>query len=99
MLRPKDRAEYNLKKQSEEAPSYRVIADYPDNKDFQVGQVITLTRWRSSTLYWCYTVKDCQGEREWLSDWFNKYPHIFERVISDQKVYPIVGYAPGNYQR
>jgi hypothetical protein len=80
MLQPKDRAEYNRQKALEEQPIYRVIADFPDNKDFPVGDTITLVRWRVSDIYWAYKVKDCQGEREYLSDFFDKYPHIFKRV-------------------
>jgi hypothetical protein len=80
MLQPKDRAEYNKEQKLKEPPCYQVIADYPENKDFPVGEKIRLHRWGSCTIYWSYKVKDCQGEREYLTDFFDKYPHIFRRI-------------------
>jgi hypothetical protein len=80
MLQPKDRAEYNRQQKLKEAPCYRVIADYPDNKDFPVGKIVTFRRWNNSTIYWEHVVKDCQGERSWLSGWFDQYPHIFQKI-------------------
>lgn len=80
MLQPKDREEYNRKQVLEEPPLYKVIADYPDNKDFPVGKIITFRRWNASTIYWEHVVNDCQGERSWLSEWFDKYPHLFQRL-------------------
>jgi hypothetical protein len=57
-------------------PIYKVIADYPGNKDFPVGKIITFVPW--NTYYWQHIISDCQGERMWLSTFFEKYPHIFQ---------------------
>jgi hypothetical protein len=59
-------------------PVYEVIADFPDNKDFPVGKFIRFERW--NTFYWVHSIEDCQGKREWLSDFFDKYPHIFKKT-------------------
>lgn len=80
MLQSKDREEYNKEQKIKEPPCYKVIADFPDNKDFPIGKVFILHNWRSSNIYWVYIIKDCKGEREYLSDFFDKYPHLFERV-------------------
>jgi hypothetical protein len=80
MLTPKDRAEYNRQQKLNEPPCFEVIADYPDNKDFPVGKIVWCRRWGNSTLYWAHYVKDCQGERSWMSEWFEKYPHIFKKI-------------------
>ena len=62
----------------DEPPIYKVIADYPDNKYFPVGKIIDFEKWNEH--YWQHKVIDCQGERSWLSEWFDKYPHLFKRV-------------------
>jgi hypothetical protein len=31
-------------------------------------------------MYWQHTLKDCQGERTWLSTYFDKYPHLFRKL-------------------
>lgn len=80
MLQPKDRLEYNRNKEERSAPIYEVIADFPGNNDFPVGKTITLTSWRASTIYWAYHVKDCQGPREYIREFFDKYPHLFKRI-------------------
>lgn len=79
MLQPKDRALYNEALKKERQPRFEVVADFPNNKDFPVGVIITLHRWRCST-YWAYTIKDCQGDREYLQEFFDTYPHIFKRL-------------------
>lgn len=62
------------------APIFEVIAEFPENKDFYLGKKITFVPWESG--YWQHVVKDCQGERSWLSTWFEQYPHLFKRVWS-----------------
>lgn len=62
------------------SPQYQVIADFPDNKDFPKGKIIEFQPWSSSDAYWSHIVEDCQGKREWLQDYFDKYPHLFRRV-------------------
>jgi hypothetical protein len=57
-------------------PRYEVIADYPENNDFPVGKIIEFQPWNTS--YWQHIVKDCQGERMWLLEFFEKYPHLFK---------------------
>lgn len=64
-------------------PQVKVIADFPGNNDFNVGDVLTLERWNE--FYWSYTVEDCQGVRNYLLDFLEKYPHIFEIVGKEKK--------------
>jgi hypothetical protein len=61
-------------------PVYEVIADFPNNNDFPKGKKIEFQPWSGSDLYWAHIVEDCQGKREWLSDYFNNYPHLFRKV-------------------
>lgn len=60
------------------APLYEVIADFPGNKDFPVGKIITFEPW--NTYYWQHKVEDCQGPRTWLSEYFDQFPYLFKRV-------------------
>lgn len=62
----------------EKAPVYEVIADYPNNTDFPRGKRIEFEPWMG--LYWQHKITDCQGERMWLSDFFDKYPHLFQKL-------------------
>jgi len=59
-------------------PVYEVIADYPNNKDFPVGKIINFEPWE--VCHWQHKVKDCQGERMWLTYFFDNYPHLFKRI-------------------
>jgi len=59
-------------------PTYEVIADFPNNKDFPVGKIITFNPWNDS--YWQHSVEDCQGVRTWLSEYFDNYPHLFKKL-------------------
>lgn len=61
-------------------PRFKVIADYPDNKDFRVGDICQLQKWSSSDLYFAHVVEDCQGKRERLKEFFEQYPHIFKPI-------------------
>jgi hypothetical protein len=61
-------------------PRYKVIADYPDNKDFQLGKIIDFHPWVCAAHYWEHSVEDCQGKRTWLSEYFDKYPHLFRKL-------------------
>lgn len=63
-------------------PRYMVTAPYPDNADFPVGSIIQgFKPWPNENgSYWQYTVKDCKGKREWLSDFFDLYPHLFKKL-------------------
>ena len=70
--------EKGLFNKKDEPPIYKVIGDYPDNKDFPVGKIIEFEKWNE--YYWQHKIIDCQGERTWLSEYFDKYPHLFKRV-------------------
>lgn len=60
-------------------PRYKVIADWPNRKDFDIGQIITVAEvWNPG--YLMYTIEDYQGKREYLQDFFDKYPHLFESL-------------------
>lgn len=60
-------------------PRYKVIADWPNRKDFNVGQIITVGEaWNPG--YLMYSIEDCQGKREYLQDFFDQYPHLFQRL-------------------
>lgn len=61
-------------------PVYIIIADFPGNKDFPVGKKITFEAWPACSSHWQHKVTDCQGERIWLSHYFEDFPHIFKRV-------------------
>lgn len=63
---------------AENSPIYEVIADYPNNKDFPLGKKIEFEPWNNT--YWMHTVEDCQGKREYLSIYFDNYPHIFKKI-------------------
>lgn len=59
-------------------PQVKLIADFPGNKDFEIGETITLESWNG--VNWIYEVEDCQGKRSYLLDFFEKYPYLFEIV-------------------
>lgn len=63
---------------AEPHPVYELIGDFPGNKDFQKDTLILFQRWNK--YYWVYKVKDCQGEREYLMEFFDRYPHIFKKI-------------------
>jgi hypothetical protein len=78
-------------------PRYKVIAPYPENKDFPVGKIITFNTWPDSlhySGYWQHIVEDSQGVRAWLSTFFDEYPHLFQplpwwsdRAVEDMPEY------------
>jgi|SRR6478672_2112360 len=59
-------------------PIYEVIAEYPDNKDFPKGKIIKFSPWNK--YHWVHYVEDCQGKREYILNFFDKYPHLFKRI-------------------
>lgn len=63
------------------SPVYEVIADFPGNKDFPVGKRITFEPLAYSPGNWECKVSDCQGERKWLSHYFDNFPHLFKKVF------------------
>lgn len=60
-------------------PRYKVVADYPGNRDFPVGKIIEFHPWESCRDYWEHSVEDCQGKRSWLEQFFIDYPNIFHK--------------------
>lgn len=60
------------------APIFEVIAEFPNNEYFALGNKITFETWHAN--YWQHIEKDCQGEKVWLSTWFEQYPHLFKRI-------------------
>jgi len=83
-------------------PQYIVIAEFPNNKDFPIGKLIDFTPWNGT--HWQHVVNDCQGERMWLSDYFEKYPHLFAKVddlgnIPDYQMYDAILPAFQKYMR
>ncbi|MFN3341885.1 MAG: hypothetical protein ACK40M_04265 [Flavobacteriales bacterium] len=67
-------------------PQVKVIADFPGNKDFEIGSTLTLEPYNQ--YYWKYEVKDCQGERIYLLEFFEKYPYLFEIVGREKAKQP-----------
>lgn len=67
-------------------PQVKVIADFPGNKDFEIGSTLTLDPYNQ--YYWKYEVKDCQGERIYLLEFFEKYPYLFEIVGREKAKQP-----------
>ena len=59
-------------------PRYEVINDYPNNKDFPLGIILEFERWND--FYWQHEIEDCQGNRTYLSDFFDMYPHLFRKM-------------------
>ena len=60
------------------SPIFEVTAEFPNNQDFPVGKKITFEQWNK--IYWQHKVSDCQGDRTWLSEYFEKFPYLFKRV-------------------
>lgn len=80
MLKPSDRKRYMALK---EPVNYRVIADFPNNKDFPVGETITLQPWQG--IDWIYVKSDCQGVRTYLASYLDKFPYLFQKKVEEQK--------------
>jgi hypothetical protein len=75
-------------------PQVKVIADFPGNKDFELGKVIEFEPWNES--YWQYKVEDCQGERVYLLEFFERYPYLFE-IVGKEKQQPTPAACWVNY--
>lgn len=62
-------------------PRYEVIADWPCMRDMHVGKVIEMNgRWPNpgSTIYWKWSITDCQGTRDYTTLYFERWPHLFK---------------------
>lgn len=58
---------------------YKVIANWPSMKDFSLNQIIVLDK-EFSPQYMMWTITDCQGERRYITKFFDDYPHLFKKL-------------------
>lgn len=93
-------------------PRYKLIADYPNNKDFVLDKIIEMNG-QMAKGYPQYEVEDCQGKRQYLFTFFELYPHLFKKLewqeernveempkyikyLSNGKVYEAIKYLERN---
>ena len=74
-------------------PRYKVTNNWPSMRDFELHQVVTLDK-EFSPQYRMWTITDCQGERNYITKFFDNYPHLFqplpwwaERKVEDMPEY------------
>jgi hypothetical protein len=60
-------------------PRYKVIAKWPSMRDFSLNQIVVLNE-PFSPQYMKYVVEDCSGKREYITKYFDDYPHLFEKL-------------------
>jgi len=77
-------------------PRYKVIADWPFRKNFEVGEIVILNK-EFSPNYKMYEVKDCQGLQVYITSFFEKFPLQFKKLEwwEDRKVEDMPEYIIG----
>lgn len=60
-------------------PRYKVTDKWPSMRDFSLNQIVTLDK-IFSPQYRMYVVEDCQGERKYITKFFDDYPHLFKKL-------------------
>lgn len=60
-------------------PIYKMTNNYPGNKDFIQGELIKFVKSEQGVKYQI-EIKDCQGDRIYTPQFFDKYPWLFIKI-------------------